>query len=461
MKTRLHQSVTVLKVLATALFLSFSVSCTHETEDPDAKMEKEVAGAQKDILEIVKSCVTDNFDADINMSGHMNEIRTNPVVDDVQANDSGIQVTYKNGETQCFIYDYGSIFDTPDQKTKSSLIEDVIPETRATYSMLEGKKIYIFNLFSEDSSRANQNEMVNTTATIFRTYFGNSNVRVYGFKEFTVQNLEAALKDRSCVAVYIYSFGLDQNLAIGGGYYKPKDMYAITMDNSYDRAYDSRFYVKMTPAGNVVSQMLSHDYYGVDIQAIIRARLSADLAGKLIYLSSCNTLSQSFPSSVNACVTGWDGVNKLGEAYGLILTDYMVAQRRDVQTFLTAFKNSGSDIEDKYAGKGARFRVKGGVSNVSYWAHAGFTVPETSKKAKVVFTAPNNGGCIDTDLLFELGLEKNTKLNYKYVYDSGESIGLFEIPIPAVTYILYVGTISKVITIMVRRWTASGLQKRP
>lgn len=417
----------VFPVIIMLLYFCVLIGCTRERENPDeSQIEKEINDAQKGILDIVASCVTDNFDADISMAGHIEAIKSNPVVNDVLANDCGIQVTYTDGETQCFIYDYGSIFDSPNQKTKAAPEEDSDPETRAVFDPFAGKTVHIFNLFSDDSSRANQNELVNTTAKIYRSYLGSSNVHVYGFRDFTVENLEAALKDRNCVAVHIYSFGLDQNIAIGGGYYKRGEMYAIKVDNSYAREYDSRFYVKMTPAGNYVSQMLSHDYYGVDIQAIISTKNAYDLAGKLIYLSSCNTLSCSFSSSINACVTGWDGVNKLGEAYGLIMTHYMVDRRRDLATFRTVFKNNGSELEDLYAGKGARFKVKGGVSNVDYWAHAGFTVPETRNRAKIIFKEPNNGGCIDTDLLFELGVEKNTKFRYEYILASGESIGMFE-----------------------------------
>ena len=416
--------------------LSTGCSCNKEVvQDPEennnGKSEEakdEIDDAQEDILEIVSSCVSDSFDADGNMDDHIDEIRSNPAVSDVQASDNGVQVTYTNGEVQCFIYDYGSVFDDPGEASKSSPSES-FPVTTKVYDKFSNKKVYVFNLFSEDGSRANQNDMVNKTVDIFRHHFGDGNVKYYGFKDFTFNNLREALVDRDCMAIYVYSFGLDQYVAVGGGYYTPNKMYDINIKG----VGLSDHYREMTPVGNVISQMLSHSYYGIDMDLVIR-KIDCDLSGKMIYLSSCNTLTSPFndPSwpSHKACVVGWDGVNKLGEAYGLIMTHYMLSCRRDLATFLKCFQNSAGEIEDKYAGKGAKLKVKGGISNYNFWANVDayiwYTESETKEDAKIIFTAPENGGCLDVNLLVELGMTKNTKLKYKYLLDRGESIGMLE-----------------------------------
>ena len=435
------RSYRAFRIAIAFLFGTLVMACNvKEVDEPDPtpteETEKQLEQDRSNIIEIVSSCISDDFNAETLVKEKLDLIRAIPTVKSAEVTSAGLNILYVDGTEEAILFDYGTAFD--DETTAANSVSYFPPRNSInTDTKVTTEYIHIFNLFSEDSGRNNQNQLMKSAAKELE--FVCTSVIEHPFKDFTVEKLISALSDRQCSAIFISTIGDDSGrIAVGGEYYKDKkDGYSLI---NLDGNYTSDLYSKLTPAGknnagNAVNQLLGHSYRGVDINLIIRNIPDANLNGKLIYFSSCHTLASNFVrsgrvnSSINACIAGWDNVNMLGEAYALIMAHYMSKRRRPLSAFQAEFKNCPSGIEDKYTGSGARFRVKGGITDFTFYpginAAYSKTERESLKPHKIQITTPGNGECVNPFAIYSVGIGGNSLVYFDYLLDSGETVSLW------------------------------------
>lgn len=118
----------------------------------------------------------------------------------------------------------------------------------------------------------------------------------------------------------------------------------------------------------------------------------------------------------------------LGEAYALIMANYLGNNYFTLGSFLSNFKNSAGGIEDKYTNSGAILRVKGRVKDFSFFRKdICFAEPERGrlKPHKIQITAPENGGCVNPFAIYSAGIGGNALVYFDYILDSGETVNIW------------------------------------
>lgn len=409
----------------------FVLACVHEIDSPDPETSKEVNEQQYEsdhasIIDVVSSCITDSFNAESLIQGNIDKIIALPSVKAAEVTSAGVYVTYVDDSVEYFLFDYGTAFD--DENSANSTVNvnqwsiNGPMDTKAT-----GKnKIHIFNLFSNDNGRKNQNQLMKSVAKQFS--LASYTVIEHPFSDFSVNTLVLALEDKECVAIFISTLGDESgHIAIGGEYYKKYEGYG--MPNS---SVAGEIYVPLTPAGknqvgNTVNQLVGHTYRGANLHYFLKNISSDKLAGKMLYLSSCHSLRADY-DMYNVCMVGWDNVNMLGEAYALIMANYLGNHYFTLGSFLANFKNSVGGIEDKYTNSGATLRVKGRVKDFSFFPKdICFAEPERGrlKPHKIQITSPENGGCVNPFAIYSAGIGGNELVYFDYILDSGETVNIW------------------------------------
>lgn len=418
---------------------AFTMACAEKEidipdPDPDPKPTEEQVATQleKDrssIIDMVSSCISDDFNAEALLKEKLEIVKKMPSVKTAEVTSGGLHLQYVDDSEESILFDYGTAFD--DETTDTNGISYSPPtytaptETRAQYF----EKIHIFNLFTEDSGRKYQNQLMRSAVNELRST--HAQIIEHPFADFTVDNLIAALSDPDCIAIFISTIGDYGQIAVGGNYYK------TSSDGSPYYGYLQKFCTKLTPVGNsklgnTVNQLVGHSYNGVDLNYIISSINDSLLAGKMVYLSSCHTLQADFMSK-NVCIVGWDNVNMLGEAYALIMANYMGRHGKTLGSFQANFKNSAGGIEDKYAKCGAILRVKGAVKDFSLLSKEFgfaplFTEPERKNLLphKIQITSPENGGCVNP-FAFPYSVRTGgcEMIFFDYLLDSGESVSIW------------------------------------
>ena len=74
---------------------AFLSSCSCNKEEPEKDKPNDEIIEKEEIADLISSLVGDSFDADEKMEDYLAAIEANPDVDYVEANESGINVTYK------------------------------------------------------------------------------------------------------------------------------------------------------------------------------------------------------------------------------------------------------------------------------------------------------------------------------------------------------------------------------
>ncbi len=413
---------------------AFAMACAEKEidipdPDPDPKPTEEQVAKQleKDrtnIVDLVSSCITDDFNAETLVKDKLGSIKALPSVKSAEVTSAGVHLKYMDDAEECFLFDYGTAFDDEITQTNgvgySPSTFNTPVETRAS----DSKTIHFFNLFSNDNGRKNQNQLMKCAA---ERLVHHGRIIEHPFADFTVNSLASALADENCIAIFISTIGDEYGyIAVGGEYYKQYDGYSIPYGGA------GEFYKPLTPVGNgkignVVNQIAGHTYRGASLQSFLKNINSSKLAGKMVYLSSCHTLRADL-GNYNVCLVGWDNVNMLGEAYALIMADYMGRSYFTLGSFLSNFKNSPGGIEDKYTKSGAMMRVKGAVKDFSFFRkETCFSEPERSrlKPHKIQITSPENGGCVNPFAIYSVGIGGNELVYFDYLLDSGESVSIW------------------------------------
>lgn len=285
----------------------FALACVHKVDTPDPEDSKEVNEKQYEsdhssIIDVVSSCISDSFNAESLMQGNIDKIIALPSVKAAEVTSAGVYVTYVDDSGEYFLFDYGTAFDDEESANGASNFNQWSfngpMETKASGS----NKIHIFNLFTNDNGRKNQNQLMKSVAKQFS--LANNQVIEHPFADFTVNSLVSALQDKECVAIFISTIGDESGrIAIGGDYYKKYEGYG--MPNS---SVAGDIYVPLTPAGknqvgNTVNQLVGHTYRGASLHYFLNNISSDKLAGKMIYLSSCHSLRADY-DMYNVCMVG-------------------------------------------------------------------------------------------------------------------------------------------------------------
>ena len=338
-------------------------------ENADAGVEyykDETIQVEDDAIEdLISKCV----DSEIDVETQREELESFATVESVDINEMEAIVRFVSGQVVYYPFAFPSIFDEKeDDETVASNTptqNKVESPTRAsTYSKAD---VAIFNLFSEDSGRKNQNKLVENTRAVFER--AGKSVNYYGCNEFTINNLINAIRDNSII--FVSSLGTSDGRVLLG----QKRMTGDDVD------WDKKQYVEETSFKK---------YNGANRHSfsIVGALKNEHYSGPLVYLASCHTPENN---NSNLNLVGWNGINKVGQAYGLIIADYYSTWGKTFQAFSIDFSNdhtpSGTIIDPLEPGTKLIHYGNGWSGN----SRDGWT--ELKYDNKVVIDQPTPGTC--------------------------------------------------------------------
>jgi len=256
----------------------------------------------------------------------INDIRNLESVEDAYVTDYEFIITTVNGPT--FVYPFEtlpSIFDDDEGliETLSNTNSEPNISLRAENASI---RIAVFNYFSNDNSRKNQNYLVDNTVSMLRSQ--GCTVDYYLHEQCASKNYNDALFG-NYNAVYI---------STDGCYLQDKGYAFINTSEYYDKGIFGQVW------GNGMTQqqvdyeefigttfiradgLFSNRYYKAYPLSNI-AGYNAHLNGKLVYLASCeSTMSKAsnFWAESSGSIVGWNGKNVVGQAVGSILFYRMI-----------------------------------------------------------------------------------------------------------------------------------------
>ncbi len=275
--------------------------------------QDEMVQVDDDAIEgLINQCI----DSEVDVETKREELEALPSVESVEILEMETIVHFVSGEVVYYPYAFPSIFDQEDiagaapapKKTKS---KEKAPAKASGYVAAD---VAIFNLFSEDRGRKNQNKLVENTKAVFER--AGKSVHIYGRDDFNIDNLVEAIKSNAII--FVSTLGTTDNRILLG---QKKTNIPETYDNLM---YINNFHTK------------KYDWsqrYTTDIIQILNDK---HYSGPLVYLASCYTKPNN-NSSLN--LVGWNGINKVGQAYGLIIADYYATWGKTYQAFSIDFSN--------------------------------------------------------------------------------------------------------------------------
>ena len=281
-------------------------------------------------IAVIEDLINQCIDAETDVETKRETLESMPSVETVIIEDTETVIRFISGKTVVFPYNFPSIFEEEDgTEATTSLIGQ-----RRTRARIEAKAAYsrndvaIFNLFSSDPDRTNQNRLVENTKAVFER--AGKSVRIYGRDEFTVDNLVKAITDNSII--YISSLGTKgiqmESLDLRGRILTGEP-YAKNSETQIKYAGYLNDFTHCEYPFDGISR------WTVDIFQLLE---SIDYHGDLVYLASCYTMSGK---NCDKNVIGWDGVNRVGQAYGLIIADYLATWGKSFNDFYSDFSANG------------------------------------------------------------------------------------------------------------------------
>lgn len=314
---------------------------------------KEIEYDEKVACDIIDYAMTTGENPYELLKGYEVGINNLPGVDGFVATEYGAAMRKSDGELVLMPYEYGSAFEG--ENSAKGIKSAKSRSTRAASSnyIYGSYKAYVFNFFSEDEDRAAQNDMVMKTVEILRSQYGDS-VKYCPRDYVTASNIAQALADPRCKFVYINSQGYDPSALDNGSFADFIKLWDYTF-GKYDHSFiasgewrgeaENGVGDKEEKVENLRWVSIVHKgqkYEAISIGRLLEHRKDTELNGKLVYLSSCSTMeSQKYPmpGEGKKCITmGWSGVNKVGQAVGLVMVDYMVNYGASVKQFLDKIK---------------------------------------------------------------------------------------------------------------------------
>lgn len=331
--------------------------------------EDEMVQVDDDAIEdIISQCI----DSEMDVETRREELESFPSVESVVINEMETIIKFASGQVVYYPYDFPSIFDqeetdgtTPPNKTKQ-----VLEKTQTKASGYFATDVAIFNLFSEDSGRKNQNRLVENTKAVFER--SGKSVHIYGCNDFTIDNLIEAVK--SGAIIFLSTLGTSNGRILlgqksGTTTYGDGTWYVNELNcYKYDKA--NRYTID-------IIDLLTHKQY----------------SGPMVYLASCYTPEKSI-SSIN--LVGWNGVNKVGQAYGLIIADYMATWGKSFGAFYNDFSNdhtTGGTIYDPLVEGTRLIHYGSGWKSDTSYSPTRFGWTEQKNDNKVVIDSPIPGTC--------------------------------------------------------------------
>ena len=265
------------------------------------------------IEDLINQCI----DSEIDVETKREELEALPSVESVEILEMETIVHFVSGEVVYYPYAFPSIFDQEDAEepaSSPSRAKNKEKEAPTKASGYVAADVAIFNMFSEDSGRKNQNKLVENTKAVFER--AGKSVHIYGCDDFIIDNLVKAI-DANAI-IFVSTLGTQDGRILLGQ--KKMDLWG-SMDY---KMYINDFNVKKYDG---------HGRYTTDIVGILKDK---HYSGPLVYLASCYTKPNN-DSNLN--LVGWNGVNKVGQAYGLIIADYLANWGKTFQAFSIDFSN--------------------------------------------------------------------------------------------------------------------------
>lgn len=368
-----------------------------------APISKEEAQAQEStIYDIISGSVENSFSAAEQIALHKEEIEKLESVNELHVGNNATEVTYTNGLTIVYPYNYPSIFEyegvTPMTVDKTQNEMSSV-NTRAAQS---GKKAAIFNLFHGDSKRKAQNNLILQAKKLLEKEY--SLVEYYFGESFTYDKFASVINDPTYEIVYINTHGSDNGSCIQLG---------EKTDNPQIAYWQEDFFYEK-------------EYYGTGYR-YYRSAWMKDLFDKndksvfdnrLFIFATCNTLNNNyddFYNKIGGCIVGWNGVNVMGQAYSTLLLHHLIDRRKGVDYFMQEFKKDGGLTDNR---TGASFRVLGKSKNFKLESKNDIKSEYNTEYGELTFTNPKNGYCVSPS--FFSG-KADVKLNLSYYrYDETE-----------------------------------------
>ncbi|MDR1865794.1 MAG: formylglycine-generating enzyme family protein [Bacteroidales bacterium] len=220
---------------------------------------------------------------------------------------------------------------------------------RVAQSATGSGKVAIFNFFSNQNKRKNQNALVDDAKEMFEN--AGAAVAYYDYT-FTYDQLDGILKSPNPFYDVVY---IDTH-----GFYDSKTGYSYMMTGE---TYNSKATVTDPFTGTEIAaeQTYQYDEYS---KVYKRTYSVANLASntfqkKLVYISSCEALKGSVGwAAPISLIVGWEGSNVVGQAVGLNMFARMLKLKESART---AIKQNGWDATlVKDAGTGAKLGILSG-----------------------------------------------------------------------------------------------------
>ena len=275
--------------------------------------QDELVRVDDDAIEnLINLCI----DSEVDVETKREELEAFPSVESVEILEMETIVHFASGEVVYYPYAFPSIFDQEDAEEPAPSPRRAKNKEKASAkaSGFVDADVAIFNLFSEDSGRKNQNKLVDNTKALFER--AGLSVHLYGRDDFNIDNLVDVIESNAII--FVSTLGTTDNRILLG-------QKVTNIPETYDNLmYINNFHTKKYEGSQ---------RYTTDIIQILNDK---HYSGALVYLASCYTRPNS---NSNLPLIGWDGINKVGQAYGLIFADYMVNRGKSFKAFSIDFSN--------------------------------------------------------------------------------------------------------------------------
>lgn len=340
----------------------------------------------QEFSELISPCVTSDMTAQEQISSLVTEIESNPTVESVEVGESSTSIQLKTGETLIYPYDYPSAFDDPEEGGSGNR-QKRYPDTRSN-SLDNGyfdASVVIFNLFSDQSGRKNQNKLMENVKYTLENGTYKKSVCYLGLEDFTVDNVMNAIKNNSIIFFSTMGSTNSKYICTGEEYLVGKPV------------------AELTPAGSthfVTIEKYEDKYKGKKRYALDVRYLMEQYKGPLMYFASCNSLKGDF-KDVKARVVGWDGINQCGQAFALIIADYL-AGGRSLGAFLKDFteehNQTGVIVDPLKTGTKLKYLNDGwiGYHDVGFY--------ESVLKKNMTIVSPVPGSCVKAKSKYTISL---------------------------------------------------------